>query len=176
MNRQQKEAAVSGIKDMLSQADGTFLVNYRGLSVSQLQEFRNNLREEKGVLKVTKARLMKLAASELELAEEFKGDFKNQVGLVFALKESPAVAKKIVDFSKKNEALEILSGFFESRKISKDQIVSLASIPSREVLLAQLVGSLQAPIAGLAFTLNMLLVKLVYVLEEVARQKGEKQQ
>ncbi len=176
MNRQQKEAAISGLKDMFSRADGTFLVNYKGLSVSQMQKFRNKLREGDGLLRVSKARLMKLAASDLGSAENFKNDFKDQVGLVFALKESTTVAKKIVDFSKENEALKIISGLFESKILTKDQILSLAAIPSREVLLAQLVGALQAPIAGLAYTLNMFLVKFVYVLSEVARQKSEKQQ
>jgi len=176
MNRQQKEAVVSGIKDMFSQADGSFLVQYKGLSVSQMQDLRSKLRQEDGLLKVTKARLMKLAVSDFESAENFKGDLKDQVGLIFAMKETPAIAKKIVDFSKENEALKIISGLFESKVLTKDQVESLASIPSREVLLAQLVGTLQAPVAGFASTLNMLLVKLVYVLGEVARQKGEKQQ
>ncbi len=173
MNRQQKEAVIAEFKDFLGRSQATFLVKYKGLTVKQLQNFRKDLREESGVFKVTKARLMKIATKDIEGASEFSDQLKDQVGLIFALEEAPAVAKKIKDFAKGNEALEIIAGYFESGTLSKEQVVSLASFPSRSVLLARLVFALPFPVSGLAHSLKEVSAKLAYALDAVAKKKGE---
>ncbi len=159
MNRQQKESVIKNINDQLKTANASFLVGYKGLSVAQIQSLKAQLRNVDGVFKVTKARLMKLAAHDLSGIDGFKDEFKNQVGLVFVKKDVPSVAKVLVDFSTSNEQLDIVSGFFESKSMSKEQIKYLASLPSREVLLAILAGTLQAPIASLARLLNVVAKK-----------------
>lgn len=156
MNRQHKEAVVIELKDMFAKANASFLVEYKGVSVPQLQALRRQLREQRGFLKITKARLMKRATENLEAIDGFRQNFKEQVGLIFALDEAPGVAKKIVDFSKENESLKVIAGYFESQVMSKEEVVALASIPSREVLLAQLVGALQAPLSQFAACINQL--------------------
>ena len=171
MNRQQKEAVVEEFNNMLSQAKASFLVDYKGLSVHDIIALRRSLREQGGKLKVTKARLMKIATNGIEGVEEFKDSFKDQVGMIFASEEVAPVAKVIVDFSKDNESLKLVSGFYESRCLSEDKIKFLASLPPKEVLIAQLAGTLQAPISGLARSLNMLVKKLVYALKEVEKKK-----
>ncbi|MBD3273237.1 50S ribosomal protein L10 [Candidatus Dependentiae bacterium] len=170
MNRQQKEAVVKNINEQLKESNASFLIDYKGLSVAQLEDLRGDLRQVDGSFKVTKARLMKIAAQNIEGIDSFKEDFKDQVGLVFVKGEVPSVAKKLVEFSKENEQLDIVSGFFESKTISKEQISYLASIPSREVLLAQLAGTIQAPISTFARLLNQMIVRLVYVLDQVSKK------
>ena len=172
MNRQQKEAVISDFNEMLSSANATFLVRYRGLSVKQMFDLRKVLRESGGRLKITKARLMKRAAEGVEGIDSFKEDFKDQIGLVFAMEEAPPIAKKLVDFAKECEALEVMSGFFESKMLSKDEVKFFASVPSRVVLLGQLAGTLQAPVAALARQLNMLVANLAYGLKAVAEKRG----
>lgn len=154
MNRTEKSAAVAEVKELFSKSNGAFLINYQGLTVSALHSLRTKLRQEGAVFKVTKARLMKLAVGEDVVGKEFSSTFKQQVGLVFALKEVPGVAKTIVEFSKTNQALGVVSGVFEARLMAKNDVIFLASIPSREVLLAQVAGGLQSIIAGLARSLN----------------------
>jgi large subunit ribosomal protein L10 len=171
MNRQQKEAVVSDFKEMLTSANATFLVCYRGLKVKDILGLRRSLRENGGRLKVTKARLMKRAAEGIDGIDSFKKDFKDQIGLVFALEEASPVAKTLVDFSKDKEALKVISGFFESKMLTSEEVKFFASIPSREVLLAQLAGALRAPIAGFARQLNMLIVQFLYALKQVAEKK-----
>ena len=171
MNRNQKEALVSDLKDKFTNSQAAFLVNYKGLTVSELQNFRTSLREQDALFTVAKARLMKIAASEMEEASGFADSLKDQVGLVFAMKEAPATAKTVVKFAKDNESLDVVAGLFESKFISEEEVKVLATIPSREVLLAQLASVLQAPVAGLARTLNMTLAKLAYALQEVAKKK-----
>ncbi len=159
MNRTDKATAVSEVKSLFTQANGTFLINYQGLTVGDLKTLRNELRKEGAVFKVTKARLMKIAVADQELGADFGSTFKNQVGLVFALQEVPSVAKTIVTFAKTNAKLSVVSGVFESRFMAKQDVEFLASIPSRDVLLAQVAGGLQAIIAGLARSLNQVVEK-----------------
>ena len=159
MNRHQKESVVRDINDQLKSANASFLIGYKGLSVAQVQDLRSRLRNVSGVFKVSKARLMKIAAKDLSGIDDFKNQFKDQVGLVFVKKDVPSVAKVLVDYSTINENLNIVAGFFESKAMSKDQIKYLASLPSREVLLAILAGTLQAPIASLARTLELIAKK-----------------
>ncbi len=154
MNRQQKETVVKKISDQLKAAKASFLVNYKGLTVAQLQGFRGQLRETGGCFKVSKARLMKRATDGINGMAAFSDAFKDQVGFVFAEGEIPAVAKAMVEFRKKNEQFGIISGFTESRIMELVEIETLASLPSRDVLFAILAGTIQAPIAALARVLN----------------------
>ena len=170
MNRQQKEAVVKEINGQLKESSASFLIGYRGLSVAQLQALRGQLRQVDGVFRVTKARLMKIAAQGVDGIDGFKDDFKDQVALVFAKGEVPSVAKELVGFSKKNEQLNIVSGFFESKTMTREQINYLASLPSREVLLAQLAGTLQAPVGNFVRLLDQMIVRLVYALDQVAKK------
>ena len=172
MNRQQKEAVVQEFNNMILQAKASFLVDYNGLSAQDLIFLRRSLREHGGKLRVAKARLMKIAANGIEGIGEFRDSFKDQVGMVFASKDVVPVAKAIVDFSKGNESLKLVSGFYESKYLSEDKIKFLALLPSREGLLAQFAGTLQAPIVGLARSLNMLVAKLAYALREVEKKRA----
>ena len=171
MKRDQKENLVTSIRDSLQNSQGSFLVNYQGLTVAQLQDFRRSLRENKGRMQVAKWRLMRIAAEGVDGINDFQGTFGAQVGLVFADEEVPPIAKAIVEFAKENDALEVLSGFFEAQALTADQIKALALLPSRDVLLGIVAGTLQAPIAGLARGLNGLLTKLVIALSEIEKQK-----
>lgn len=173
MNRQEKEVVVQDFKADFEQARAAFLVNYCGLPVSALQALRKDLRGVGGSFKITKARLLRIAAQDHKEFEELQDYFKGQVGLVFAHQDVAGVAKNVIDFSKKNEKLSVVAGIFEGSLVTKEQIVFIASLPSREVLLAQLLGGLQAPISGFVRCLNMMLVKLVWTLEQVRCGKQE---
>lgn len=173
MNRQQKEAVVADVKNMLGQAEASFLVKYQGLNVKDVLSLRRALREKEAQFKVAKARLMKIAAQDIEGIDAFRESFKDQVGLVFALQDVPAVAKQLVAFAKDHKSLEVLSGFFEAQMLSKQEVEFLASLPTREVLLAQLAGTLQAPIANFARLLHTLIARLLYVLTQIAEKKEQ---
>jgi large subunit ribosomal protein L10 len=171
MNRQQKESVVSDFKNMLESSSAAFLVCYRGLDVKSMLALRRALRENGGRLKIAKARLMKRAAQGIEGIDDFSRSFKDQVGLVFAAQEPSPVAKQLVDFSKDHESLKIISGFFESKFLSEEQVKFFASIPSKDVLLAQLACAMKSPITGFAQQLNTIVVGLLYALKQVAEKK-----
>lgn len=161
MKRAQKETVVADFKKLFETSQATFLVNYKGVDVPFVQSLRRELRDSGAVFKVTKARLMKIAVKDVKGAEDFGTQFKDQIGLVFVSSEEvPTAAKTIVKFSKENDALAVMSGFFESRVMSKAEVEALASLPSRDVLIATLAATLQAPIATLARALNAVKEKM----------------
>ena len=173
MNRQQKESVVESLqKDFLANK-ATFFVNYSGLTVAQMQQLRRGLREKGGSLKIAKMRLVKKALANVEGIDELLPYCKNQLGVVFAYdsNEISGIAKTLNDFSKKNEALGLVVGCLDAQLLDKSAISRIATLPSKEVLLAQLCGTLNAPITSLMYGLNSVIVKLLVALKEVEKQK-----
>lgn len=173
MNRQQKSEFVESLKKDFTASESAFLVSYKGLSVSQLESLRKDLRAQGARLQIAKMRLVKRAVEGLD-SQVLVPMLQEQLGLVFVAQESPSVAKVLSKFAKDNEALALMGGCLGARALDKDAVLSLAKLPSREQLLAQLCGTLQAPIAGFASVLSQQLSRLVNVVDAIAKQK-EKQ-
>lgn len=175
MNRQQKEILVTDLKRLMSDAQAMFLVHYKGLNVPLLQELRKTVRKEGGSLKVAKATLMSRAAEEIDGTEQFSSLFKDQVCLVFANKDVSSIAKQVVSFAKNNDSLRIIAGFSEAQYLSKADVEFFASLPPKEILIGQLLGTMQAPIANFVRILHLLIARLVYVLKQIEEKQQEKQ-
>lgn len=177
MNRQQKEAVVADFKKLFTESQAAFLVKYQGLNVEQMQTLRKDLREINGTFKVTKARLMKVAAhdvaSQVGGIADFQENFHDQIGVAFTKADVSELAKLLVKFAEKNEVVQVLSGLYESKLLSAQDIKTLAMLPSRDVLIAMIARTLQEPIAQFARVLNLLTVRLCYALKEVAEQKSK---
>lgn len=156
MNRQEKTELVTDLKNQFSASAGSVVVAYKGLSVNQLQKLRRGIRQNGGTFKVTKARLMRIAAQDINSAEPLVPYFKDQIGLVFFEGQAPVVIKFLHTFSKENEALKLVAGSLDAKLVDGAMLVRLASLPSREVLLAQLCGIMKAPISKLAFVLQQI--------------------
>jgi large subunit ribosomal protein L10 len=154
MNRQEKEQVIQSLKDSFSASQAAFLVGYKGLSVKEVQTLRRKLRDQGGTFKVTKARLMKLAAEGVTGVQDLTPYFKEQVALVFAQKDVAPIAKTLIDFAKEHKALSVVAGSAEQSLLDNRAIVFMATLPSREILLAQLCGVLMAPAASLARVIN----------------------
>lgn len=173
MNRQQKADVVQSLRGSFEGSQASFLVGYKGLTVQQLLELRRGLRRNGGSMKVAKARLMKRAADGMKFAEDFTPLFKDQIGIVFAANDAAAIAKFLYDFSKKNNNLTVVAGCVEDCVIDAQSVLRIATLPSREVLLGQLAGTLQAPITSFARVLQQLIAGLAIALKQVAEQKQQ---
>jgi len=172
MNRSEKELLVGELAQQLQHASAAFLVNYQGSTVKTLHLLRKKLRSRESSLKVAKARLLKLAISTMPGGNKFAPMLKEQVGLVIAGgSDVSGVARDLVDFAKGNGSVKVVSGFYGSQVLSLEQVVYFATLPSREVLLGQVLGTLQAPIAQFVRLLNLLIVRLLYVLQRIAENK-----
>jgi len=174
MNRSEKELLVGDLAQQLQGASAAFLVNYQGATVKTLHILRKKLRTKDSSFRVAKARLLKIAVGTMPGGTNFAQMLKEQVGLVIATgSDISGVAKDLVDFAKDNANIKVVSGFYEAQTLSMDQVVYFATLPSREVLLGQMLGTLQAPIAQFVRLLNLLIVRLLYVLQRIAESKQQ---
>ena len=171
MNRQEKEKMVVELRDKIKGSQAVFLVNYRGLSVAQMDSLRAGLRNQGGSFKVAKARLMKRAVEGMDAVDAMAPYFKDQIGLVFADDGVPTIAQTLHDFSKEHKVFDIVLGSLDARLLSKNDIIRIASLPSKEVLIAQVCATLNAPIADFTRVLHMLVARLLYVLKKIEEQK-----
>ena len=149
MPRPEKVQAVSDIKAGLEAAQATFLTEYRGMTVAQLQKLRRSLRQAGAEYKVVKMSLARRAADELGLgvlAEHLAGP----TGLAFANGDPVAAAKVLRDLAKENDKLVVKGGVMGGAPLTAAEITRLADVEPREVLLANLAGAAQAPLAKLA--------------------------
>jgi len=171
LNKQQKEQVVEGLRNNLMHSQASFLVGYKGLTVSQMESLRSELRKQGGKLQIAKARLMKRAAEGLEGAQDIVNQFKDQVGIVFTSEEPPAIAKILNQFAKGNEALELKAGFLDAQVLDRQGILRIAALPPKEVLLAQICGTIQAPASGLTRVVHTSVVRVLWLLQEVQKKK-----
>ena len=172
MNRSNKEEMVSSLKADLTASEGSFVVGVKGLTVDKFESLRINLRKDGGKLQVAKVRLMKRALAGVESAQGLDEFLKEQIALVFAKENSPGIAKMLCDFAKENEGtFDVLGGCMDSSVLDKASVYKIASLPSKDVLLAQLVAVMNAPITQLHGSLHQMFAQLVYTLKQLEAQK-----
>lgn len=164
ITKEQKKKILKNLKEDINKQKSMVFVSVKGLKAVELLELRNKLKESDCKLTVAKKTLMNIALKDLDIdVSELDG----QVALVFGFKDEVLPAKTTYEFSKKNENLKILAGFFEDKFREMNEIIALAKIPSRKELLAKVVGSISAPISGFANVLHGNLRGLVYVLKQI---------
>jgi large subunit ribosomal protein L10 len=167
----QKEQLVEEIKDRFDGSAAVLLVDYRGLSVKELQVLRVKLREVGAELTVYKNSLTEIAMRELalpSLAEQLAGP----TAFVFAGEDPVASAKALTVFAKDHKALELKGGLVENQVVDSDGVKAIATLPSREELLAKLLGTMLNPIVGFARVLNGPTEAFARTVQAVADQKA----
>lgn len=173
----EKVAVVDELKEKFADTDGMILTEYRGLDVSAMAELRHALRRAGGEYKIYKNTLVRLAARDAGL--EIEDLLVGPTALAF-VGERPdgsdgdvaAVAKALREFSKSNQLLVIKGGVLGDKPLDPDGIKALAELPSREILLAQLAGAFQAPMAKFAGLLSAVPRHFAYALNALIEQRG----
>lgn len=154
MNRQQKAGLVQGLNEKFMSTEASFIVNCQGMTVGQIQELRLALEAKNSEMQVAKNRLVRIAIQGRSECQPLVDMLVGQNAIVFAKSDLTGTAKVLYDFAKKNEELKIVAGCYESRLLDKETVGVLARLPSREILLAQLFGTMKAPITAFAVVLN----------------------
>lgn len=172
MARPEKVAAVKEIRQDLHESVAVFVTDYRGLKVSQLGQLRNRLREVGTEYKVVKNTLTSLAAEDVA-GDEFKSLLVGPTAVAYAKEDPVATAKALSDFARESRILKVKGGLLEGSVIGPEDVQALAELPPREVLLAKVVGGMQAPISGFVSVLQGTLRKFVYALDAVREQKEQ---
>ncbi|TFH17164.1 MAG: 50S ribosomal protein L10 [Acidimicrobiales bacterium] len=169
--RPEKVAIVEEITAKLNASVAVFVSEYRGMSVGQLANLRTPLRAAGAEHKVYKNTLARLAATDAGY-ESLNEYLLGPTALTFVTGDSVAAAKALLDQSKANPLLVIKGGVLGDAPMTADDVKALASLPSREVLLAQLAGAFQAPLVKTAGLLQALPRNFAYGLSALIDQKA----
>ena len=153
-NFENKKVVVEEIKNFAKDSKNVVLVDYKGLTVAQATELRKAFREAGATFKVYKNRLMKIAFENQGIKFP-ESDFEGTTAVIFHNTDEVAPAKIALDGSKKfNNNLKLKSGYVSGKYFNTEEITALANIPSREVLVAQLLGMLTNPMRSLAVAVS----------------------
>lgn len=171
MANEEKEAIIAEIKEHIQNSTLSVMSKYQGITVEDVTTLRVQLRGENITYKVYKNTLAKRALAELDLedaAQYFDGP------TAWAFSEDPVAPAKILkDFSKGVNNVAMVGGVLDGKVVGMDQLDKLADLPTRDQLLAQVVGTIAAPLRDLVGTLNAIPTKMVRVLEAVRVKKEE---
>lgn len=171
MNRDEKVKKVADLHERLSVSDLVVLTDFTGLDVGEMTELRAKLKEAGATYLVTKNTLLRLAAKETS-AEELAEYFIGPNGVTLAQGDVVAAAKVLHEFAKQSKKFEIKVGVLEGSTVAPQDIKALADLPSREVLLAQILGAMNAVPGGFVGVLAAVPRNFVQVLKAIEEQKA----
>ena len=175
MNRAEKTELATTLKEKFTRANLAVFVDYKGLTASKADDFRRRLRAHKSEVKVLKNNVARMVAKDGAIGAESQDVMDRLVGptmVAFAFGDIAAVAKAVHQFSTENEELKIKESLMGTRKISAKDVEELAKLPSREVLLAKLLGTMNAPITSFVSVLAAVPRSLLNVLVAIEAKKS----
>ncbi len=170
MNRDEKQALVQQLNESFSRAKIAILADYKGLKVAEFEKLRVELRKGNAEIRVAKNTLLRRAVDGTAF-EALKDEFKGSTAVAVSYDDPVAPAKALVEFAKDNPQLEIRNAALEGKILSSADLVALAKLPAREVLLAQLMSVMNAVPTNLVQVLSGVPRKFLYLLQAIADQK-----
>jgi len=171
INREEKAAVVSQLKEAFSNYKVLILADYRGLNVEAMNALRKQLRESGVTLRVVKNTLLRIASEETDVAQ-IQDLFVGPTAIVISDDDPVAPAKVLKEFAKNNEALKIKGGILSGKPLTVADVEGLASLPDRDVLLAQLLSVFNASQSGLVNVLAGVIRGFLNVLHAVEEKKA----
>ena len=168
---EKKQSLVQQIKEKLENCQSAVFIDYRGLTVEEVTSLRNKFREAGVEYKVLKNTMIHRAAEQLGMEELFS-HLEGPTAVAFGMEDAVAPAKIINDFIKASKKTEIKAGILEGKVVDAKMVEELASLPSKEVLVAKVLGSMNAPITGLVSVLSGTMRNFVCALNAIAEKKG----
>jgi len=161
--RNEKQFLVASIADSVKNSDFLYFVTYAGLKVKDFSELRKQLAAQGAVCSVQKNALIKKAAEQLNISGLDAVDLSGSTAMVFGKGDCGAVAKTLLEFEKKFDQVAAKGGYLNGAVLSKAEVKAIADLPSREVLLAMLLGLIQAPARNLVSVINQGVAQVVNV-------------
>jgi len=172
MQRTRKAEVIETLETEFKGASSMIVADYRGLSVSQLAQVRNDLRGLDARFQVIKNTLGRIAAERADVAG-VAPLLSGPTAVAFCRSDPAPVAKRLNDAARETRVLVLRGGLVEGRVLDADAVRTLATLPSRDVLVAQVVGGLAAPIQAFVNTLAAVPRSLVVALDQVRQQKEQ---
>ena len=171
MLRNEKDAVIAEVTQLLTDTENLFVSDYRGLTVAELAVLRGKLRESGARFKVVKNTLGGIAADRSG-REVVKDLLSGPTAVAFCGDDVAGAAKALSEFARTHPKLEVRGGVLESSLIDANGVKALASLPPRDVLIAQVVGTMAAPMTGLVTVLQGTISGFVRALDQVAQQRA----
>lgn len=165
-----KEKQVNEIKERLSRISSAILTDFRGLTVKELTDLRRQLKAANVDYKIIKNNLVFRAVEENDL-KTLSQYLQGPTAIAFGLDDPTVPVKILINFIKEYKKLEIKAGIIQGRVFNAQELTQISKLPSKEILLAQFIGGLQAPIAGLVNTLSGTIRGLLNVLKAIEEKK-----
>jgi large subunit ribosomal protein L10 len=173
MTKARKHQLKGEIAERLKKANAAIVAEYRGLTVAELTDLRVRLRESNSEFRVIKNRVTKVAIrEEAENVGAISGSLKGPVGLVIIYGDPAQAAKSVLEFAKDKENFKVTSGVMDGKGVSAADLKAISELPTMDVLLARLVGTLVAPHRGLLGVLNGVPRQLVQVINAIKDKKA----
>jgi len=166
----QKQEILNQLKENLDKQQAIVFVDYKGLKVGEMGDLRKQLRETRSKLVVAKKTLLSKVLKEKGIDTDLK-NMEGQMGAIFAYEDPVAPMKTAYTFGKQHTNLKILGGYFENEIQSAASITAIAMLPTREELLAKLVGTMAAPMSGFATVLQGNIKGLVIALKAMTEKR-----
>ncbi len=170
MPNAQNQAMMASIKEDLTDVKAVWVVDYRGLSVKEVEGLRRDIREADASMKVYKNTLVRIALKELDMAS-LDEVLEGPSAFAFCKNDPVASAKALTEFAKDNDKLVIKGGMMDGDFVNAGQFDAVASLPSREQLLAQIAGAISGVARGLAVSINGVPSGLARTIQQVSEQK-----
>ncbi len=172
MNRDEKSAIVSDLNESFSRVKFTVVADYCGLTVSELQKIRIELRNCDSEIRIAKNTLLRRAVTQTD-SEVLSSDFTGTTAVVMAYNDPVAPAKALAKFAEDHEKFIIRSAALEGEKLTMDELIALSKLPSKEVLLGQFLSVLNNVPTGLVRVLSGVPRTFLYGLQAIKDQKEQ---
>ncbi len=166
LTKTQKQEVLEDLKEKIAKQKAVVFVDFTGLKVKALSDLRKKIKAAGNEIKIAKKTLFGIAFKKAGFEFDSK-KLKGEIALVFGYKDEISPAKITNQFAKGNQNLKILGGLIENKFFEAEKIIELAQLPSREELLAKLVGGINAPVSNFVYALNYNLKGLIYLLTKI---------
>ncbi|MEA3273377.1 MAG: 50S ribosomal protein L10 [Patescibacteria group bacterium] len=171
LKRKDKEQVVKKMSQNLAEAKSVVLTDYKGLTANGMRELRQKLQAEGASYEVFKKSLVQIAFDEAKINADIKSR-KGPLALAISEEDEIAPVKIVASFAKENESLEIVGGVLENNYLSKEEMIALSKLSSKEELIAQAIGSMKAPVNNFTGILGGIIRQLIYALKAIEEQKA----
>ncbi len=170
-SRAQKEALLKSYKDTLSNSNGYIAVDIKGVNTLTITELKKKLKAMDSNIKVVKNRVLQIALRDNNMPTQAV-DFAEQTAIIPYVSDPTQPAKLIQEIQKDTELMQARYGVVDGQYLDSERVMELADIPSREVLLAKLLGSLNAPLSGFVNVISGNVRGFVRALQQISEQKA----
>ncbi|OGL07123.1 MAG: 50S ribosomal protein L10 [Candidatus Rokubacteria bacterium RIFCSPLOWO2_02_FULL_71_18] len=172
MNKQEKSQEIEALRGLLQATPPTFVLSFSGLTVNQVSALRKKVRASASRYRVVKNRLA-LRVIKGTPYEGLAPHFEGPTAIAYCTKDPAGLAKVLEEFTRDNQGLQVKAGWVDGRVVDPGTVKALASLPSREVLIARLLWALQSPMTRLVMVLKAPARDLVRAMDEIAKKKQE---